>query len=334
MNTYSTGDPPELTANHEALSKDTVSQAVRLAGPRPTLSPEIKAKLKMTARSAWQAKVEARNTARQHQQRFRHLALAATLLISAGLLYLLLPSEYWPLGLLQSPIATVEVSSDPGFLRGRGLRANAVVETNANARLALRLRTGASLRLDGATQLELHSAERLTLHHGAVYLDSGPGNITIAIETPYGIARDIGTQFEVRLLPDHVRIAVREGEVRFEQVTGSHTAVAGTALTVDAEGRVERTFISTYHDTWAWVLETTPPFELEGSSMWEFLMWVTRETGWHLQTLDPGLDRRLKRIKAHGSVEGLRPDEAIEVVLPGAGLEFEVQDGALTLSLQ
>jgi len=325
MNSPGAGDYPDAPA------EDIVGQAVRLAGSRPAVPPEALAVLKQAAHHAWRTKVEDHAAARRRAQRFRGFALAATLVFSAGLTYLLLPAEYWPLGLLQPPAATVELSSDSLFVPGAEIKAGTVVETSADSRLALRLHTGASLRLDATTRLELHSAERLTLHRGAVYLDSGPGNTTIAVQTPLGIARDIGTQFEVRLVNDGLRLAVREGEVRLEQPAGTHAALAGTILTVDAEGHVQRASIPAHGDAWAWVLNTAPTFELEGSSIWEFLTWVTRETGWRLQTTDPGLQRRLQGIMVHGSVEGLRPDEAVEVVLPGAGLEFEVDDGALIL---
>lgn len=324
-------DDTEHRRENRTSSDDLIGRAIEAAGPRTAPPPEARALLEGAVRAAWQAKVAEQSTVRRRQLRSRVLTLAAILLIAAGLSYLLLPQALSPFGSGPPPLAIVEAGSSTGHPIGTEINLGATVETTAGERLALRLADGTSLRFDTETRLTLHQAERFTLHQGAVYLDTGPGAHTVAVETPYGTARDIGTQFEVRLTNNGLRVAVREGKVHLERPEGTHEAPTGTALTVAPSGQVERTPISPHGTEWSWVLTTAPPFDLEGSSMWEFIGWVTRETGWQLDTSDPQLERRLKGIMAHGSVEGLRPDEALEVVVPSAGLEYEVQDGVLVL---
>ena len=55
------------------------------------------------------------------------------------------------------------------------------------------------MRLDADTRLGLVSGSVLELHRGAVYVDSGALAQRLEIRTPFGIARNVGTRFDVRL---------------------------------------------------------------------------------------------------------------------------------------
>jgi hypothetical protein len=208
----------------------------------------------------------------------------------------------------------------------------------ASGRAALRLVEGPSLRLDTGTRIRLVSATEVRLDHGAVYLDSSPasnaGDRQVSVRTPLGVVTDVGTQFEVRLLGEGeaLRVRVREGEVRIAAGEASLSAAAGAEVSLRAGGSVERRHAAPYGPDWSWVLEAAPPLEIEGLSLQQLLARVARETGWTIEYEDEALAVSAGSVLVHGPAGGLAPDQALEVVLPGAGLRHRVVDGRLVIS--
>ena len=277
------------------------------AGPRPEVPPEDLAQIKAAFRAEWQEHVRRRRSPDR-----RLWLLAASIVLALGLGWWLWPPAS------SSPVAHVESS-------GQTINAGARLEAH-DGPTAFRLEGGSSLRLDAGSLVHLVSASEVRLERGAVYLDS-EGIGRIAVHTPLGTVTELGTQFEVRLLGSAVRVRVREGAVRLE----SHRADAGTELTLRADGSVTRSPIAAYGPPWNWVLKAAPPVRIEGLTLAEVLARVTRETGWKVRYEDPGLAESAGGIVVHGDVGHLAPDQALEVVLPGAGLDHEVVDGVLIL---
>ena len=60
-----------------------------------------------------------------------------------------------------------------------------------------------------------------------------------------------------------------------------------------------------------------------------FLDWVGRETGWQLRYADEAIERSVATIRLHGTIEGLRPDESLDVILQGSGLDHRLEDGQI-----
>ncbi len=315
---------------------ETLSRLLHVAGPRQDAPASFVAEVKRVTRPAWRSKVRAVARARRRRRAWT-LAAAAALLVSAGFLLWRLAPGLAPASSAPVRIATVEVAVgavtfDGGAgAPGTGVEAGSKIETGPGGRLTLRLASGASARLDGGTVLRLESASALELRRGAVYLDTGPAAPVAALEvsTPYGVARDVGTQFEVRLLEAALRVQVREGEVEVDLGEASHVADAGTALEVGAGDVVTREDVPAHGPAWGWILGTSPPFELEGRTLGELLEWVARETGWRPRFADPDLEREVTTTVLHGSIAGVRPDQAPDLVLPSTGLRHRVEDGTL-----
>jgi len=337
-----------------AGEEERVHELLDLAGPRPEVPPAHLAAIKAAFRDEWKVQVEAR---RRRRARGALLALAASLLLALGLGLWLAPGED-----AASPIVaraefltgTVTAWRDPGtggdppraLAAGQSLAAGTVVETAppapaAPGRVALRLGGGPSVRLDRGSRVRLISASVLELEAGAVYVDSrpdapgshAPGAAAVEIRTSLGVVRDIGTQFEVRLLAggdEAVRVRVREGLVRIEGEGGaSYSAHRGAGLTLHDDGSVDREEIASHGPGWEWILAAAPAFDLEGRTLGEFLDWVARETGWEIRFEDPGLAAEAGTILLHGHLGGLAADQAPEVVLPGADLGYRLGEGVL-----
>ncbi len=215
------------------------------------------------------------------------------------------------------------------------------IATGPGARVALTLRDGASLRLDHRTTLRVLAARELLLEQGGLYFDSAggrPDSPALAIRTDLGTVRDIGTQFEVRreaARPEaHLSVRVREGRVIYDNEGANHDADAGFELRVDESGALSRHPTPIFGPSWDWILDVAPSFELEGHSLESFLAWVSRETGWQTEFTDSVVAASAHAVRLHGSIEGLRPDRALDAVLPTCGLEHRFDGGTLVIEAQ
>lgn len=328
------GDRPSRAWSPPANEDESVGAMLRAAGRRPEIAADYLDEVRRTAGVVWRATVET-YAARQRRRRAWYLA-AATLAVGLGAL-VLYRSQVRPDAPPAGPAAVVEAAFGPVSVRaGDAIEAGEDVVTGPRGRVALRLAAGHGVRLDVGSRLEVESAAVLRLAEGAVYLDSAraePG-ASIEVRTPYAVARDVGTQFEVRLVADALRVQVRAGRVDVEVAGVAHPAPAGTALTVHADGTVDSREIQGDDPGWTWTLETAPPFAVEGRSLAEYLDWLARETGWRIVFADPELEQEVAQARVHGTIAGLRPDQTPEVVFLSLGvdLEYRVRDGAMTIA--
>lgn len=335
---------------------ERVASLLEKAGPRPEVPAEDLAAIKQAFRSAWEERCgrgAGRGAGRRATRPARGpwLALAAALVAGLGL-----AGWWWSFGPGAGPgtLARVEAVAGPVTVRPAGetagpsrlsagmeIAAGAAVETAGAgeagaAWAAMRLTDGHSVRLDSASLVRLTGAFSLSLERGAVYLDSGGSREaeSVTVRTPLGVARSLGTQFEVRLLgreTPSMRVRVREGDVRVEAGRTAYAAGPGVELTLHADGSVTRSSVAFHGPPWRWTLQAAPPLEIEGLPLDAFLDWVARETGWEIRYADPKLAAKAKEIVLHGSMGELTPDQALEGVLPGAGLEHRVEGGTLTV---
>ena len=340
-----------------AGDEEALRRLLEEAGPRPALPEDDLEEITAAARTAWRERHGERETERAGRRSVRILSgLAAVLVVGLGLALVLArwgerdPAEPG------ATVARIEAVSGPGELIAGGgapvpleadaaLPAGSVLVTGGAAgsgpgRAALLLASGAVARLDSDTRVRLVSPSVIALEAGAVYLDTGElreggRGVRVAVRTPMGIARDVGTRFAVRLgasgTPEALLVRVREGAVVVERQGMSYRAAGGEELVVRGDGSVERREVPRYGAGWEWVLEAAPAFEAEGRSLRELLDWVSRETGWEVHFEEPALADAAAGIVLHGSLAGVGPQEAPFVVLPGAGLEGELMGDVLVV---
>lgn len=332
MNDYP--DPPF----NQTAADDDIAQWLRMAAPRPGVPAALAVRARAAAETEWRTIVGRR--------RFRRRvvlavggALAATVLLSFALslrrTHDHLPAPSGPLAMLEVLRGdAVSSSAQDGLPRalhvGDAVGSGTFLATGDGTRAAFRLAAGQSLRLDHRTRVQLVSSSIVRLESGTVYVDSDPtdgSGLGLEVRTPLGAARDIGTQFEVRLEDAAMRVRVREGMVEVERDGGRWELAAGAELTIVAGGLLERRRVPLYGPAWRWNLEIAPSFGLEGSSLAAFLDWVTRENGWKLRFTDPALATYAASVTLHGSLEGLTPDQTPELVLPTCGLTYRLEDG-------
>ena len=324
---------------------DRIGPLLRLAGPRETVPDDRMRRVRAAVHAEFRQ--QARTRSRRVTVGWSLGALAAAALV---LLVVRLPvrdDSARPIG--QSAVATIEAvtgavhlvsSSERGGLEPRLLQigdrvgVGEVVETTSGGLASLRLSGGASVRVDRGTQLHLVSDTALVLGLGAIYVDSGDGRAgSLEVRTALGVARDIGTRFEVRLTGSALRVRVRDGLVRVSQHQQSHDAHPGDELTLDAKGSVVRRPVAVFGVEWAWALALAQPFELEGRTLGAFLDWIARENGWQLRFADAAVEQKSQTTILHGSILGLSPSEALAAVLPTSGVEHTLDNGVLLIHL-
>jgi ferric-dicitrate binding protein FerR (iron transport regulator) len=202
------------------------------------------------------------------------------------------------------------------------------IATDARTRVAVRFSDGTSVRLDVGSRARPLAPGVIELTAGAVYVDSPGESARFEVRTPVATARDVGTQFEVRLLDGGLRLRVRTGTVELGNGPRSVSARDGTEVTLTTAGAVSRPFAA-HGPEWDWTAGISPPFDIEGLSLSVFLDRIAREHGWALQYADSALAREASSTLLHGSVHDLAPREALDVVITTSGLSHRLDDGVL-----
>lgn len=340
---------------------DEVAALVRLMGrPRASAPDAVRARVRSKVEAEWTAAV------RRRRRRTASAWLAAAAFLLAAVTWM---AATWMEGgpfsgrsMEDTGVWTVDlgvgtgarlVGSNAPLARGRSMRPGSTLATGVDGQVALRGADGTSLRLAPASRLRLLESNRLDLLAGVIYVDSPPDAGPLEVRTPFGTARDIGTQFEVGLVRQGLRLRVREGRVELHPTSADGLVTAGRPeagspaveerLHQDprpillqageelslAAGQVEKRSLRAHGETWRPWLATAPPFRLEGATVIEFLGWLAREQGWTVHWADPGLALEAATIRLHGGEVRLGPGHAPELVLETSGMASRLDDGVL-----
>ena len=330
--------------NHEAPAQgpdeDATMQLLRLAGAPPPVAAARAARVRDAVHAEWQA------GARRRATRRRMIAAAIVLGAAASLVALIAPLDLVdpPAARPGEAVAVVEqtegnprrVADTSGQAKAAALsrddevRTGDWIETDARARAALRFADGASVRLDAGSRMRPLSSSVIELSRGAVYVDTGRESGRLEVRTAMATARDVGTQFEVRVLDRSVRLRVRTGVVELRDRAQSVSARAGTEITLSRTGAVSRP-IPVFGPEWDWMAQVSPRLDIDGIALSAFLERITREHGWTLYYADPALAREASGIVLNGSVDGLSPRDAVDVAIATSGLRYRLEGGELVV---
>jgi ferric-dicitrate binding protein FerR (iron transport regulator) len=283
-------------------SDDAIAALVRLAGRRPPVPEDAARRVRDAVHDEWMETIGRR-------RRTRWIGSAAAV-AAAGVTIVVL--RMMPAAPQPVPQRMVVAG---GQTNGAVIYTNDVYEV-ANGNTASLAWGNATLRLDGGTRVRIASATELTLDRGAVYVDSNHSGVVI--RTPIGSVRDIGTQFEVRLAADRMRVRVREGRVDLQHGGATHSAEAGVELDADARGGVTQHSIARSGADWEWVVRAAPPIHLDGRTLSEVVASVTRDEGVKAVWFDE-TSRSAASMRLHGDVP-LTPEEALDTALVASGL--------------
>jgi hypothetical protein len=324
--------------------EDPIERLLKFAGSRPQPDAERKAEFKKNLHTEWHRVTTPR--ARVHTLGWTAgiVAAAAVLVMvwlpfrdssprvpARAVLGRIVRSE----GVVRSLSASDASAPRQKVTVGDQIRADTLIDTTAGGRAAVAFDDGISLRVDVGSRIAIVRERVVRLDQGAIYVDSRVDKSRpVVVQTQNGDVRDIGTQFEVRTESSTVRVRVREGEVIVDRRGSAISARAGESLHLDSEGRYERAAVPVFGPDWDWTAAIAPQFQLEGSTVQQFLDWVGREQGWRWRFVDADTARRAAGIVTHGSVEGYTPEEALAIVLPTCGLTFVRNRDEVIVSFQ
>jgi hypothetical protein len=305
-----------------------VERLIRLAERASAAPADGADRVKEALRPLWRAEVRRRTIRRRAA--FAALAAAAALVLAVPLLWRAGAPAASPVGRVLVVRGDLRIVSN-GEQQGRAAHAGDVLlegETlrTAGGRAAIALGSGLAVRIDSASRVRLVTARVLGLDEGAVYLESRGGRAEV--RTPLGVVRNVGTRFEVRHGGGTSRVRVRDGAVSVEARGTAHRVDRGGELTVSARGARAGT-IDPAAASWNWILDVSAPFRIDGASVATFLEWVEAETGLEVVYADTQARRTAREAVLHGDLGSMRADEAPAVILPSAGLEAAIEDGAL-----
>ena len=316
-----------------------MGQLLKVAGPRVGPGADRAARVHASVRQEWQQAVKRKSTSK-FWLLSSAAAIAATVIITMGLWEKVLdpvkPTRA-SLEIVKGSVIQEYEGQQQTLSLGDELILGATITLADDSGLALRLASNQSMRVNANSQFELRTSDEIFLHRGAVYVDSGPDSFdaSVLVQTPFGVARDIGTQFVVAVLTDQMQVSVREGLVNVgsnADMSDPKQANAGEQLNIDRNGGFSRTSIDVFGEHWSWISDLIPIFETEGKTLAAFLEWVCRENGWTLQYTDDVVKRSAEiEILKGSNTEGMTSRGALRTILSGTDSAnyFDVLDGGV-----
>jgi FecR protein len=318
---------------------ETTVRMLRVAGPRVAPPDHRLSRVRSQVHAHWDASVRRRLGRRRMATWTGVLAAAAALIIIVGRIGQ--DSARAPASAAAAWVATIagpqgavhrvmSAGSTRSLAMEDAVLVGETIETGDAGRVGFRFADGTSVRLDVSSRATFAAPRVVELSRGAIYVDTGIGAQRFEIRTPVGTARDIGTQFEVRLLEARLRLRVRTGAVELSDRSRSVTGHAGTEILFSASG-AESKPLAPYGGDWEWTVSTAPSINIEGLPLSIYLERLAREQGWTVQYVDSALARDAGGIILHGSVTGLTPVDALDVAIGTSGLAYRLDNGRLVV---
>jgi ferric-dicitrate binding protein FerR (iron transport regulator) len=318
--------------------EDVTAQLLRLTGAPPDPSAERTARVHDAVHRAWRANRRQRLVRRGAA--IGVVAVAATLVMAV-----------WLNRPHVATVVTNQVVAMAQRIQGRpivirkhersavpeplsvstSIHVDDVLETDGASRAALEAADGSSVRIDRVSRVTFLAPALIEVTAGAVYVATSDGSQGFEVRTPLGTLRDVGTQFEVRLTASSLRLRVRTGTVEIRRGFGVETATSGTEAMVTQTNIAVRQ-VAPFGSEWAWTRDVAPSFAIEGRPLHAFLEHIAGEEGWTLRYSQPDVAEAARRIVLHGSVDGLKADEALVAALATSGLQYQLQAGELVIS--
>ncbi len=319
----------------DATDQDLVATAVRLAGRREVPPATDRERIFDVAAATLQRKLAGK---RRRQRTL--LAIAASLLLAVAI-SISLPLTRLNHGtvnaevdrVIGTPTLQTELAAAPRPVKeGLLLSQHSLIRTGESGQLGILLVNGVSVRLFTHTTIQLLADNRLELQEGTVYVDAGTNPATsIEVVSDVGVARDIGTQFEIRYINSDYRLRIREGEVSLATSDRSLLAEAGEELTLDSVGSAQVKPFTSNEQDWAWAENLAPVPNLDGKPLVMLLDWVSRETGRAIEYATKETEYQAASTLLHGSVSKMNPLDTLSAMLSTTNLRYLLQEDGTIL---
>ena len=321
---------------------DALEELLRQASPRPAPSHEDEIAVRAAVQAEWRDLTSSRRTRR----RFLQYGIAATVLLGGfAVLNVLRTSAVDPVQVasIEKSIGAVYVLGEQAVLRETNDLSNIVsgqtIVTGAGAGLALAWGKGGSVRVDENSRLEFTDDQTVYLEKGRVYFDSRSSALiagadhaaVFMLKTPIGEIRHVGTQYMTEVNGDALVVSVREGEVSVDGIRHDRAVLPGQQMTMSGSQQPSVLSIGRSGEAWNWVNRITPPVNVEGRSVYEFLVWASREMGLEL-VLTATANSVAHSALLMGTIE-TSPAEALPLRLATASMDWRIDEGVIYISM-
>ena len=318
---------------------DEVGALIRHVGAREAVAPERLKRSHARVLEHWE-QVVAEQGGLRGRSRLRSIALAASLVVVGSLAAILWSQRgVSPVTgdfVIERMVGTVMVNGRAAGQTGH-IEAGSLISTPGQGRVALRMPNGQSLRVDKLSEVSIESATRVGLQAGAVYVDSdfAAAGTTLQVQTPMGVAADIGTRFQVRLRQQSLIVGVADGLVEVTREGGErHSVDKGYSLALSDGDAAERTELDATRPDWNWVETVTPGFTIEGATLEQYLAWYAHERGLELEWADDVSLANARNTELSGSISGASLAEGLELVSRIAPFRHETNGRRFLVSVE
>ena len=308
-------------------SDNDIGKLIKAAGLRESVSPSREQRAHERVSAHWQSVVQDHKARRRPRQQLRTFAVAASVMLAVlvGYLYLEpLPEEPLTVASFARVIGSVEVDGTAPRI-GDALEAGMQLRTHTASRVAMAMANGQILRVDENTELLALADDRLRLTYGAVYIDSADSqpSASVFVETDYGVAHDVGTQFQVRIDDTGLMIGVRDGLVNLARTDDTQVEIDSGWLYEMSTGGDDEIRPDDSAGRWAWVDTVVTEFDLDGATLHDYLLWYAREKGVQLEWADVVSEEKAQAIRLSGSIEDQSLDAGMQTVQRIAPFDYE-----------
>ena len=315
---------------------DAVEALLEKAAPRPVPPAEDEQRVREAVHAEWRSATGKLRTRRQ----FARLAIAASVLLAVALSF----NAFRETGVEPVTVAAIDKSHGSIYRLGERSELTEVsdlatittgqtISTGTDSGIGLAWHGGGSLRIDAATTVEFIAIDSVFLHDGRIYFDAQASAAAFAIETAQATVSHLGTQYMTAVDGPGLTVSVREGEVNIDRGRGRDTAYAGQKVELVGDAAASVTNISRSGAQWNWVEATAPTLDFSDKSTFEFLHWVSRETGLDVVFESAEAERVAREGRLVGTIPGLDPRRELEVRMLGEDLDYVIDRGRGTISV-
>ena len=315
----------EAEKSVQDLSEKSFEELMGHASPRPAPSAEDAEKARAEVRAEWLTVTNKH----KRKRRFISYAAAASVLLALGMVVNLLNApavSVVQVASIDKSTGSIYVLGEQSRLQATGslssIAAGQTIVTGEDSGLGLAWGGGGSLRIDANSRVTFVSAAAIELESGRVYFDSMDVDAELEIRTEYGTVTHVGTQYMTSIDKRSLSVSVRDGRVAVDGLYYQDIAEERERLTLTGSARPEVLSILPYGEAWKWIEATTPVVSFDGKTLFEFLEWVARETGFEIEFDDPKIERMARTETYSGDVD-VEPRVALQQQLPTFNLDYD-----------
>ncbi len=293
-----------------------IERLLAAAGQRRDPPEDMQARVYAQTLAAWEA-LPAQTS--RPARKMTWLAAAATVLMAVA------AASFWS----QQPVSVTSELAEVTFVRGalradgdevvtpgRLLAAGSTLTTPDDGMASITFRTGARVVLDVSSSVVL-APDNLELRAGRVYVDAD-GAARMTVMTPALEVRDIGTRFEVGVgAAGSAWVALRDGQVDVQTsdqlVSMQARDGVGELARFDGAALAARETLTSTDVRWQWQREGRAPLRLDGTSVYDYVSWMARDTGHQLQFASRAVEQmaRVEYLQGAGTSDETTVDEAL-----------------------